>query len=140
MYDWLNNSNNSNDGREIKHCRKYRTKESGQNKTVKKKQKGDWKTKSSNKETTDADNAAHQTGPDNTYVQQECQSVEIAKGRDITKNAQITEKGPICGKKHHQRKRNTGTTTKFRIFTTQSTENQIYWANNSNSQNKQRNT
>ena len=82
-YDRLNDSNNSNNGREIKHVLERPYKRKWSEKTGQEKVKENRKRKSSNKETTDADNAGHQTGPDNTYVQRVKQNAETAKERTI---------------------------------------------------------
>ena len=71
MYDRLNNSNLSNDGRNIKTYRKGPRKEHGQKNPVTKEINNDRNIKSKNSETTDADNAEHLTGQDSTYAQLE---------------------------------------------------------------------
>ena len=66
-------------------CRNGHTKESGQTKPIKTNRKDDRKIKNINKEITDADNVAHQTGQDNTYARRKWQNAEIAKEEDTLK-------------------------------------------------------
>ena len=86
MYDRLNESNNSNDGKEIKHVQERPHKRKWTDKTDQDKSKRrPEKIKNINKEIPDADNVAHQTGQDNTYARRKWQNAEIAKEEDTMK-------------------------------------------------------
>ena len=109
MYDRLNESNNSNDGKEIKHVQE-RPNKSGQTKPIKKNRKDDRKIKDINKEITDVDIVAHQTGQDNTYARQKWQNAEIVKEEDTMKKCADLQKEFNTWKKQHQQKMTTGIT------------------------------
>ena len=76
-------------------CRNDHTKERGQTKPIKINQKDDRKTKEINKEITDADNVAHQTGQDNTYARRKWQKAETVKEEDTMKKCADSRKSPI---------------------------------------------
>ena len=69
MYDRSNDSNNSNDGRNIKHVQERPRKKIGQRRPVTTKTNNDRSIKNQDTKITGADNAEHLTGPDNTYAQ-----------------------------------------------------------------------
>ena len=86
MYDRLNDSNNSNDGREIKHVQeRNHTNDNGQTKPMQTKQRKDRITKNKSQKTTDVENVEHQIGQDNISAQQNQQNVENAKEEVTTK-------------------------------------------------------
>ena len=92
-------------------CRNGHTKESGQTKPIKTNRKDDRKIKNINKEITDADNVAHQTGQDNTYARRKWQNAEIAKEEDTMKKCVDPQKEFNTSKKQlHQQKKTTGIT------------------------------
>ena len=66
IYDRLNNSNNSNDGRNVKHVQERPQKRKWTEKSSYERNKKDRNIKSKDTKTTDADNAEHLTGQDNT--------------------------------------------------------------------------
>ena len=63
-------------------CKNGHTRESGQTKPIKISRKDDRKIKDINKEITDADNVAHQTGQDNTCARRKWQNAETVKKED----------------------------------------------------------
>ena len=85
MYDRLNDSNNSNDGREIKHVQERPYIRKLTKKTMQTKQRKDRNTKNRSQKITDVDNAEHQIGQDNISAQQNQQNVENVKEEDNTK-------------------------------------------------------
>ena len=84
MYDRLNGSNNSNDGE--KSNSNDRTNENGRENSMRTDRRKERNTKSKRRQITDAENAAHQTGRDNTYAQQKRRKAEIVKREVITRN------------------------------------------------------
>ena len=71
--------------RRLNMCKNDHTKESGQIKPIKTNRIDDRKIKDINKEITDADKVAHQTGQDNTYARRKWQNAEIVKEEDTMK-------------------------------------------------------
>ena len=86
MYDRLNESNNSNDGQEMKHVEERPYKRKLTEKSDQDRPKIDRKIQDTNNETTAADNAAHQIGQENTIVRQKQLKVETAKAEDTTRS------------------------------------------------------
>ena len=78
MYDRLNESNNSNDGKEIQHIQERQYKRKWSDKPVRKDLE-----KNQNTKLTDADNAVHQTGQECKTARQNPLNVVIAKEGDI---------------------------------------------------------
>ena len=63
--------------------------------------------------TTDADNAEHQTGPDNTKVPQNRWTAEIARREDTTRRCVVSlEEYNMWREQHHRQKRIVGIMTK----------------------------
>ena len=83
IHDRLNDSNNSNDGRERQHIQERQNKRKWSEKSSYERPKirtvGNQNTK-----TTGADNAAHQISQERTIAQQNLQSVEITKKNEDT--------------------------------------------------------
>ena len=86
LYDRLNDSNNSNDAREIKHVqeRPYKRKWTDKNNAERTKK---WPEYQKSQKISDVDSARHQFGRDSTFVQQKQQSAETAKEEAITKKS-----------------------------------------------------
>ena len=115
MYDRLNESNNSIDGKVMKHVQGRTYKKSGQINPIKRTWKDEWKIKDINNDIIDVDNAAHQTGQDNTCARRKWQNVETVKGEDITRKCADPQKEYNTLKKQpHQQRKTTGITTKYK--------------------------
>ena len=98
--------------RKLNMCKNGHTRESGQTIPIKINRKDDRKIKDINKEITDADNAAHQTGKDNICARRKWQNAETVKEEDIMRKSGDPRKESITLKKQlHQQKKTTGTTT-----------------------------
>ena len=103
MYDRLNDSNNSNDGRNIKHVQERPEKRKWSEKTSYDKNKNDRSIKNQDTKITGADNAEHLTGPDNTYAQPNRYIAEIAKrGGFMKKCVDFQKEYNMWIKYHHQ--------------------------------------
>ena len=114
MYDRLIDSNNSNDGRDVKHVQEWPQK-NGKKKPVRRKTKEDRSTTKKGTKITDAANVEHQTEQDNTYLPLNPVNAETVKREDITKTRAVYLKEySMWIKQHHQRKKITGITTKSR--------------------------
>ena len=85
MYDRLNDSNNSNDGKEIKHVqeRPYKRKCTAKPDAERTKKRPEYKNKS--QKITDVDSAGHQIGRDSTLAQQKRQNAETVREEAIMK-------------------------------------------------------
>ena len=81
-------------------CKNGHTRESGETKPTKINQKDDRKIKDTNKEITDVENAAHQTGQDNICARRKWQNAETVKEEDIMKNCADPRKEFITLKKY----------------------------------------
>ena len=81
--------------RKLNTYRNDHTKESGQTKPIKINRKDDRKIKDTNKETTGADNGAHQNGQDNTCARRKWPNAEIAKEEDIMRKCADPRKESI---------------------------------------------
>ena len=93
-------------------CKNGHTRESGQTKPIKINRKDGRKNKDINKEMTDADNAAHQTGQDNICARRKWQIAETVEEENIMRKCADPRKNSNTLKKHfHQQKNTTGTTT-----------------------------
>ena len=115
LYDRLNDSNNSNDGSDIKTYKIGHRKENGQKNPFTKEIKEDRATTKKDTKTTVADNAEHRTGLHNTNVAQNLWSAEIARREDTTKRFVASpNKYNMWREQHHQQKKITGITTKFK--------------------------
>ena len=112
MYDRLNESNKSNDGKEIKYVKVGHTRESEQTKPIKISRNGDRKIKDINKEITDANIVAYQSGQDNTCAREKWQNPETVKEEDTMRKCADPRKESNTSKKQlHQQKKTTGITT-----------------------------
>ena len=95
-------------------CGNGHTKE-GTDNTDQDKSKNDRKIKDINKEITDADNVAHQTGQDNTYARRKRQNAETVKEEDTMKRCAVPRKESNTSKKQRlQQKKTTGITTEYK--------------------------
>ena len=93
-------------------CRNGHTKESVQIKPIKINRKDDRKIKNINKEITEADNVAHQTGQDNKNARRKWQNAETVKEEDTMRKCADPRKESDTSKKQcHQQKKTTGITT-----------------------------
>ena len=113
IHDRLNDSNNSNDGRERQHIQERQNKSKWSEKSSFERPKirtvGNQNTK-----TTGADNAAHQISQERTIAQQNLQSVEITKKRGhYEKLCRSLKKIQHVEESIHQQK-TTGTTIEYR--------------------------
>ena len=68
------------------------TEENGRTNPMRIERRKDWNTRSKSREITDADNAAHQIGRDNTYAQQTRQPVKETRHSDRLKERQEERK------------------------------------------------
>ena len=88
------------------------TRKSGQTKPIKINQKDDRKIEDINKEITNADNVAHQTGQNNTSARRKRQNAEtVNEPETLRKCADPRKKSSTSKKQLHQQKKTIGITT-----------------------------
>ena len=97
--------------RELNMCKNGHTRESGQTKPTKISRNEDRKIKDINKEITDADTVAHQTGQDNTCARREWQNAETVKEEDTMRKCADPRKESNTSKKQLHQQKTTGITT-----------------------------
>ena len=98
--------------RKLNMCKNGPARERGQTKPIKINGIDDRKIKDTNKEITDADNAAHQTGQDNICARRKWQNAETVKEEEIMRKCADPRKESNTLKKQlDQQKKTTGTTT-----------------------------
>ena len=88
MYDRLNDSNNSNDGKEIEHVQERQHKRKWTVKSNADRTKRPEYQKQKPRDSRCRQCVAHPTGRNNTYAQQKWQNVENAKEDDTTKRCE----------------------------------------------------
>ena len=111
MYDRLNDSNISNNERDVKHVQE-RPQKKWQEKPVTRKTKEDRSTTKNGTKITDATIMEHQTGQDNIYVPPNPLNAETLEREDNTKRCAVYLKEySMWIKQHHQRKKITGIMT-----------------------------
>ena len=117
MFDRLNDSNNSNERRDVNLYKNGHRRENGQKNPVTKETKEDQTTTKKDIKTTVVDNAEHRTGPDNIHAPQNPWSEEIARREDTTKRGVVFSKEYNMWIEQHHQQKITETTTKSKRYT-----------------------